>query len=104
MLRKFLVFSEEQLHEYTITSESRKDGSIVYKLFYSHGEQWSETTKGEQCLKIIEDDLEMEIIDKKKGKRPYCEIAQLKLLIDFITSDTKEEYKIIEEKDILIIK
>ena len=105
MVRKFLVFSEEEKqHEYTITSKLRNDGCTVHTLFHSNGEQWSETTKGTRCLRIIEGDSEMEIVNDKKGMKPYCEIIEMKILIDFIISGSNNgRYKIIEEKDVLII-
>lgn len=104
MKKTFLVFADK-LHEYTITSKEKTDGSIVHTIFHSHGEQWGETTKGTKALRIIEGNLEMEIVGMAKGMQPYCDIAVLKLLLNFITSDYKDDkYKIVEETNTKIIK
>jgi len=100
MKKKYLVFSNK-LHEYTIVSKLRDDNTTIHTLSHSHGEQWSETTKGKKCLQIIEGDLEMEIVKPKIGMQSYSDIIEMKLLIDFITSKyNNDEFKVIEEKNV----
>jgi hypothetical protein len=100
MIRKFLVFSDNQ-HDYTITTEEEPNGDKLHILYNSHGEQWGEIYRGKEILRIFEGDLEMTIITDIRGIKAFHEVVELQLLLNFITSDYEpNDFKVIEEKDV----
>jgi hypothetical protein len=100
MEKSYLVFIEG-LHEYTITSNTKKNGDVEHTIFHSKGEQWSQPTKGTKILSIIEGDLEM-TIKGMNGKQPYSKVAEMNILLTHITRDyNNPTVSIVENFDIV---
>lgn len=99
ILNKYLVFNEENIHEYTIETYYSDLGEIIYELKYSNGAQWTEHIRN-QTIMFAKDSgngfiiTSIEPINFKNID--YAEISYLNILYSFIIqSGQYSKYKYI---------
>lgn len=100
-IKKFMVFDQENVHEYNIVVEETDKG-VEYSLFMSDGEQWEEHAKGELILSMINNG-DGVIFSKKLKKLDYSDLFAVRLLLNlenFMDENPRnqEKSKIVEEK------
>lgn len=100
-IKKFMVFDQENVHEYNIVVEETDKG-VEYSLFMSDGEQWEEHAKGELILSMINNG-DGVIFSKKLKKLDYGDLFAVRLLLNlenFMDENPRnqEKSKIVEEK------
>jgi len=100
-IKKFMVFDQENVHEYNIVVEETDKG-VEYSLFMSDGEQWEEHAKGELILSMINDG-DGVTFSKKLKKLDYSDLFAVRLLLNlenFMDENPRnqEKSKIVEEK------
>ena len=100
-IKKFMVFDQENVHEYNILVEETDKG-VEYSLFMSDGEQWEEHAKGELILSMINNG-DGVIFSKKLKKLDYGDLFAVRLLLNlenFMDENPRnqEKSKIVEEK------
>lgn len=93
--------NREFVHDLTITSKKKKDGTIVHKLFHSYHKSWNDHIRGVLIMKVIDtgDDLRFES-NCNYNELGYDEaeylFVMLKHLMRFGTT-SKLKHKIIEK-------
>ena len=100
-VKKFMVFDQENLHEYNIVIEETDKG-IEYSLFMSESEQWEEHAKGELIISMFNDGNGV-TFSKKLKKLDYSDLFAVRLLLNlenFMDENprNREKMKIVEEK------
>ena len=104
--KKFMVFDQENVHEYNIVVEETDKG-VEYSLFMSEGEQWNDHAKGELVLSMVNDGNGV-TFSKKLKKLDYTDLFAVRLLLNlenFMDSNprNREKSKIVEEKIVVEI-
>jgi len=100
-IKKFMVFDQENVHEYNIVVEETDKG-VEYSLFMSESDQWNEHAKGDLVLSMINDG-DGVIFSKKLKKLDYGDLFAVRLLLNlenFMDENPRnqEKSKIVEEK------
>ena len=77
-------------HDYDLLIENSK-----YSLFYSGGSQWSDDTKNELALSILDDGNGLEI-SKPYNKKSlnYMQASQLYIILRYLEMEQKSTYEI----------
>jgi hypothetical protein len=106
MKKNFIVRDNEGEHEYDISVE-KIDGVTKTTLSRSTGFMWTKSHKGEEIISMSDNGDEITFNKKIDKTLNYEELSQLRLLLNFENkTDTElnqDNYKIIEDKDSIII-
>ncbi len=82
--RKFIVMDKDDNVEYVVKFKHTKRGNKVYKLFYSKGEMWRDSVKGELRIKMTDTGNEMlfDFADKiDLSDLNYGELEELRIIL-----------------------
>lgn len=99
--QKYMVFNHKDEHEYNILKEITDDGEKI-TLFRSNSSTWTDHSKGEKIMSLIDDGNAIKF-DRKFKSLEYHELFELRLLLNFQnqTDDNphnREKYRVIENK------
>lgn len=83
-------------HEHTLLIEKQKKKTI-FTLFYSHGEQWNASVRGEVALKVEDDGNGLKAVGIRGGKLDYSKALYLTIILKEVHKDYKFEQSIKEE-------
>ena len=101
--KRYMVLDQEDSHEYDI-EVAEGDNGVLFSLFYSKGEQWTEHTKGTLALSMLNDGNGVKFNQTFKSL-DYSELEHVRLLVSFEhgTNESYSEYKhrVIEGKLII---
>lgn len=86
------TWDEERNHEYDVYVETT-DVGVVYKMYASYADRWSEHYRGKLLLSITDDGDEYKFSRKLPQKMDYNAAAELFLLLNFINCIDKSMFK-----------
>ncbi len=95
--KKYIAFNQEGEHEFNITVEVVDEGT-KYSLFASNNGIWTEKTKGELFLSMIDTGHGIEF-DRGIKSMDYAVLSYARLLLnfyEFLDVNIKDKYKIFE--------
>lgn len=104
-IKKYLVFDENNIHDYTLVVKTKDDESVEYILSTNDNECWVNRYKNKEVIKIIDNgNLEVKITLEGEAMTETINIAHfesLRMVMNFInkTHEKPIGYKIIEESN-----
>lgn len=100
--KKYIALNQEGEHEFNITVEVIDKGT-KYSIFASNNDIWTEQTKNELLLSMIDtgDDIKF---DRRIRTMDYEVVQYVRILLQlevFLDTNLKDKYKLIEENVII---
>jgi hypothetical protein len=97
----YIVLDHKGVHEYDIVKESTDKGEEI-TLFRSNNPTWTEQSKGEKIMSLVNNGDGI-TFDRKFKSLDYAELFELRLLLNFEqqidnNSLNRKKYRIVEDK------
>ena len=101
---KYIVLDEDDNTEYVIkVKHDITNGKVVYKMYRTKGEQWTEQAKGEKLFTLVDNDMNVSIKmhDNKFKDHQYHQTMELRILLNLVNdrSSGSDKYKTVLIKE-----